>query len=123
MNTSIHNQLLSQLLTAAEQKYGALDLELRRRLVALSDTEALEALLDDLRLFPTSEAFHRSVAYFSGREVGKIQGMRDAIDTLMLDREDEAAEEIGDAAFSCSDILELEKMLIELARLAPPYLN
>ncbi len=123
MNMSFHQQLLSQLLTAAKEKYGPLGLELRNSIQILKDPDALEALLSDLHLCPDSEVFHRNVYYHQGHEMGQIQGMQDAIVTLAAVRDDEAAEEISEAAFCCWDMEKLERLLLQLTIMIPPSLN
>jgi hypothetical protein len=107
-----------QLLEAVRRKYSSISKSLEQTLLELEDPEDVDTLAHDLDKCPTVHHLASLVAWLEGRQAGRIQGMRQAIYTLLNGRTDDVADQIEEETFHTFDPAVLEALLFRAANLA-----
>lgn len=104
-------------LALVRRKYASISASLEQSLLQLNDPDDLAVLIDDLDKCPTVHHLAGLVQWLEGRQAGRVEGLRRAVYALVSCRGDDAAEQIEDRAFHCTDADELEALLIQAANL------
>lgn len=107
---------IEEILKAAEKRFGRLFEPLLSELRRLKDDDDLQILSDGLKDCASLEDLERMVHWLDGRQNGRIDGMRRAIDAVLGVRGDDMAEDISDQAFETCDLEELERLLLLASR-------
>lgn len=101
-----------RVITALRQRFDLVPLELEFRIWHLIDPEDLESLHHDLRFCQRVEDVDQCVTWREGRQSGRVEGMKDAIFTVLGFDDDPLVDEIGDLTFETHDPVELEELLL-----------
>ena len=72
-----------RVITALRQRFDLVPLELEFRIWHLIDPEDLESLHHDLRFCQRVEDVDQCVTWREGRQSGRVEGMKDAIFTVL----------------------------------------
>ena len=96
-----------------EKKFGPLTAKRREQVHGLTHCDDIDLLLSDLKFLKSPAELDSHLDYLQGRDVGRRDGLVDAVCILLFDREDEEAERIVDRAFEARTNLELEEILRE----------
>ncbi|MFA5506399.1 MAG: hypothetical protein WC314_01015 [Vulcanimicrobiota bacterium] len=100
-----------KVITALRQRFDQVPLELEYRIWQLTDFEDLESLRDDLRLCHTIDDVESNVTWREGRHSGRIDGMRNAVLTVLGFDDDPVVDELADMVFDTHDLEELVELL------------
>lgn len=101
-----------KLLKSIEKRFGPVSDELRSEIASVNEAEHLESLLEDLKGCKTMEDVRCAVSYSLGRQAGRVEGLREAIDIVLGVRDDDVADQISEQAFESFDPEELEQLLL-----------
>ena len=107
----LHFLLPIHVVAAVENHFGSIPAELQEDLEQLLEPEDLQSLLFDIDKCESLEDFARRTHWMVGKQAGRLDGLRDAVDIALGPRDDHLTEQISDQACGSCDRNELEELL------------
>ena len=100
----------ADLIRKIKETFGPLS-EKDKTIIASFPADTVECIAFDLKLFHTKTELERNISYWNGREIGQVEGMRNAVFAVIEGYDDDAFTELDDQASACNDMDEMEVLL------------